>query len=402
MLPFDKTIERRGSGAVKYDIMPADDIIPMWVADMDFEVAPCITEALSRRVSHGVFGYSYVLPSYYESVIYWFRRRYGWHIRREWIQYTTGVVPAMSAVIKALTQPGDGVILFSPVYNLFFTSIRNNKCQTVDIPLLRVDKSPNEFTYVIDFEAFEQACRRPEVKMLLFCSHHNPAGRVWTYEELKHVYDICRRNDIILLSDEIHCELVQPGCRFIPMATVAPDAAEHVVTCNSPSKSFNIAGLQIANIITSNEGWRQRIDRALNDNEVCDVNVFAPLAVEAAYSKEGEQWLTELNAYLAANYQALKAFFAENLPEIPVATLEGTYLVWIDVTSLLKRHAPNDDGSQFSATDLEHELMRDCRVYVNGSDMYGAKGFLRINIAMPRSRMMEGLRRLMKGLKCQK
>ena len=398
---FDIIIQRRGSGSVKYDEAPADDVIPMWVADMDFEAAPCIVEALHRRVEHSVFGYPYIFPSYYESVISWFKRRYDWHIEREWIQYTIGVVPAMSAVIKALTKPGDGVILFSPAYNLFFTSIRNNKCETVDIPLLRVDKSPTEFTYAIDFEAFEQACARPEVTMLLFCSHHNPAGRVWRRDELRRVYDICRRNGVVIVSDEIHCELTMPGNQFTPMATIVPDASEYVVTCNSPSKSFNIAGLQMANIITSNAEWRKRIDRALNDNEVCDVNVFGPVAVEAAYSKEGELWLTELNDYLSGNYQALRAYFAEHLPTLPIATLEGTYLVWVDVSALLKRQNKCQQpttGGQFTATDLEHKLLSDHHVWVNGSEMYGAKGFIRINIAMPRERMMDGLKRIVEGL----
>ena len=381
---FDQVPDRRGTSCVKWDEMPADDIIPMWVADQDFRTAPCIIEALQKRVAHGVFGYTHVPQSYYEAVCRWFGRRNQFYIEPEWIQYTTGVVPALSAIVKALTRPGDGVLLMSPVYNCFFSCIRNNGCIQVDVPLLWDAEAR---TYHIDFDTFESQASRPEVRLFLLCNPHNPAGRVWTADELKRVADICLRHDVIVVSDEIHCEFIMPGHRFVPFATVCPGLAERCITCSSPSKAFNIAGLQMANIITANAEWRQRIDRAINDNEICDVNPFGPLALEAAYSQDGERWLTALNAYIADNYQALVQFFEQHLPYIPVARLEGTYLVWIDVRSV------STDTNQLA------DLLKDkYRVWVNPGDMYGTSGFLRINIACPRSRMLEGLRRLAAGL----
>ena len=381
---FDQVPDRRGTSCVKWDEMPADDIIPLWVADQDFRTAPCIIEAMRRRVEHGVFGYTMVPDSYYEAVIRWFGQRHGLQLQREWIQYTIGVVPALSVVIKALTHPGDGVMLMSPVYNCFFSSIRNNGCRQVDVPLLWDDAS---HTYHIDFEAFEAKAALPDTSLFLLCNPHNPAGRVWTRAELERVTDICQRHDVVIVSDEIHCEFVMPGHRFVPLASVAPDMASRCITCSSPSKAFNTAGLQIANIITANAEWRQRIDRAINDNEVCDVNPFGPIALEAAYSPEGGEWLDALNAYIAGNYQVLVDFFHDHLPHIPVAKLEGTYLVWIDVRSL-----------QQDTQQLAERLMQENRVWVNAGDMYGTPGFLRINIACPQQRLMEGLRRLAAGL----
>lgn len=381
---FDNAPDRHGTSCVKWDEMPAADIIPMWVADQDFRTAPCITEALRRRVEHGVFGYTMVPPSYYDAIVRWFDHRHGFQIQPEWIQYTIGVVPALSVIIKALTRPGDGVLIMTPVYNCFFSSIRNNGCHQVDVPLLW-DESAH--TYSIDFEAFEAKAATPEVTLFLLCNPHNPAGRVWTRQELQRLADICQRHNVVVVADEIHCEFVMPGHRFVPFATIAPDMAARSITCSSPSKAFNTAGLQIANIITANADWRQKIDRAINDNEVCDVNPFGPIALEAAYSPEGEAWLNGLNAYIADNYKALTDFFAAHLPHIPVARLEGTYLVWIDVRCM-----------QVETQKLADELMQKHRVWVNPGEMYGAKGFLRINIACPRARMLEGLARLAGGL----
>ena len=367
--------------------MPADDIIPMWVADQDFRTAPCIIEALRKRVEHGVFGYTHVPETYYEAVRHWFSHRYQFSIQREWIQYTTGVVPALSAIVKALTRPGDSVLLMSPVYNCFFSCIRNNGCKQYDVPLVWDAEAS---TYHIDVEGFEAAAARPEVKVLLLCNPHNPAGRVWTRQELEMVADICDRHCVIVVSDEIHCEFIMPGHQFIPFATVREGLVSRSVTCSSPSKAFNTAGLKIANIITANAEWQQRIDRAINDNEICDVNPFGPIALEAAYSEAGERWLDALNGYIAANYQELLTMLHQQVPEIPVARLEGTYLVWIDVRGI------TSDTEQ-----LAQQLKDTYRVWVNPGDMYGTPGFLRINIACPRQRMLEGLRRLVAGLKQQ-
>ena len=389
---FDEIIDRRGSNCVKWDMNTTEGLIPLWVADMDFEAAPAIREALRKRVEHGVFGYTVVPDSYYEAVVSWFSRRHQWTIEREWIQYTTGVVPAVSAVIKALTMPGERVLIQTPVYNCFFSSIRNNGCEVVESPLVPSPSGEGggrglSSTYEVNWDDFEAKCADPKTTVFLLCNPHNPAGRVWRRDELERMNDICLRHGVAVVSDEIHCELVMPGHRFTPFASISEACAENSVVCNSPSKSFNIAGLQMANIITKNAEWRRRIDRAININEICDVNPFAPIAVEAAYN-ESEEWLDALNEYLWDNYQALCAFFAEQLPQLKVFRLEGTYLVWVDITATGLR-----------ADELEKMLLGEAQVWVNSGTMYGSEGFIRINIATQRSRLMEGLQRMAETIK---
>ena len=241
---------------------------------MDFRTAPAITEALKQRVEHGIFGYTRVPDEYYEAVTAWFKRRHGWDIRREWMIYTSGVVPAISAIIKALTGPGDKVLVQTPVYNCFFSSIRNNGCEVASSPLVYEDR-----TYRMDLEDLERKASDENTKVMLLCNPHNPAGRVWTREELTAVGEICIRHGVTVVSDEIHCELVYSGHRHIPFASISDDFLRHSVTCVSPSKAFNIAGLQIANIIAPDETMRRRIDKAININEVCDVNPFGVLSL---------------------------------------------------------------------------------------------------------------------------
>ena len=312
---FDEIIPRRNTRSYKWDSAPAGDVLPLWVADMDFRTAPAVIEALERRVRHGIFGYVRVPDEYYEAVIRWFERRHGWRFERDWMIYTSGVVPAVSAVIKALTEPGDGIVVQTPVYNCFFSSIRNNGCRIVTNPLKYEDQ-----TYHIDYEDLERKTSDPSVKLLLFCNPHNPAGRVWTREELRRVGDICLRNHVMIISDEIHCELVFPGYTYTPFASLGDSYLRNTITCVSPSKSFNLAGLQIANIIACDKTIRERIDRAININEVCDVNPFGVEATIAAYN-EGEEWLMRLLDYLKANYEDMNEFFRKYLPRIPVTKL---------------------------------------------------------------------------------
>ena len=372
---FDELIERRGTGCVKWD-ESLNDIIPLWVADMDFAVAPAILEAIRQRAKHPVFGYTFVQDDYYESVISWFNRRHGWTIQREWMLYTTGVVPAMSCVIKALTMPGEKVLILSPVYNCFFSSIRNNGCEVLENQLVRKNNS-----FEIDWNDFEIKCADEKTTVFLLCNPHNPTGRVWTKEELEQMRDICHQHHVRIISDEIHCELIMPGYHFCPMGIIDSEA----IILNSPSKSFNIAGLQIANIICQDAEIRRRIDRAININEVCDVNPFAPIAVKAAYN-ESEEWIDELNQYLWQNYQTLDLFFSEELPQCKVCKLEGTYLVWIDVSALGE-----------PVEQLCERLLNKGKVWVNPGTMYGTEsgmGYIRINIACPRNRLIEGLKRI--------
>jgi cystathionine beta-lyase len=381
---FDKDTRRRGTNSYKWDTAKDSDVLPMWVADMDFEAAPCITEALRRRVDHGIFGYTLVPETYYEAVISWFGRRHGWTVRREWILYTSGVVPAISCAIKALSMPGERVLVQTPVYNCFFSSIRNQGCEVVENPLVRRGDS-----YSIDFDDFERKCSDEKTTLFLLCNPHNPACRVWTKEELTRMNDICLRHHVRVISDEIHCELTMPGHTYTPFAAVSQACLNNSVTLNSPSKSFNTAGLQIANIICNDAETRRRIDRAININEVCDVNPFGPIALEAAYN-EGEEWLEQLNAYIWGNYTALKRFFAERMPQLEVIRLEGTYLVWVDITAL-----------GITSDEATDKLLKEGRMLVNSGTMYGrlaGEGYLRINIACPRARMMQGLERIARVL----
>ena len=381
---FDEIIPRRGTNSYKWDSAGDADILPMWVADMDFRTAPPVVEALRKRVEHGIFGYVRVPDAYYAAVTNWFARRHDWQIEKEWIIYTTGVVPALSAVIKALTVPGDKVMVQTPVYNCFFSSIRNNGCGMIANPLIY-----RNGTYQIDFADLEQKAADPSVKVLLLCNPHNPAGRVWTKQELTRIGDICIRNNVWVVADEIHCELVFPGHTYIPFASISQEFLMHSVTCTSPSKAFNLAGLQIANIISADTDIRTKIDKAINVNEVCDVNPFGVEALMAAYN-DGEEWLEELKQYLFANYNYLRVYFEEYLPEFPVATLEGTYLVWADCSVL------NQSSDETVKTLLEKE-----KLWVNEGSLYGeaGEGFIRINIACPRQQLIEGLNRLRRALK---
>lgn len=376
---FDVIVSRCGTNSYKWDSMQADkDVLPLWVADMDFRTAPAITEALAKRVQHGIFGYVRVPDEYYTAVTRWFERRHDWHIDKEWMIYTSGVVPAISAVIKALTEPGDGVVVQTPVYNCFFSSIRNNGCRIVSNPLIYEGG-----TYHIDFDDLECKTAESGVKLLLLCNPHNPAGRVWTREELSRIGEICQRNNVMVISDEIHCELVFPGHTYTPFASVCNEHLWNSVICVSPSKSFNIAGLQIANIIARDEEVRRRIDRAININEVCDVNPFGIEATIAAYN-DGEDWLMQLLDYLKANYDLLRDFFHTHLPEIPVTKLEGTYLVWTDCRMF---NQPSDA--------LQSRLLEETGLWLNSGTMYGAEGegFLRWNIACPRIVLQDALER---------
>ena len=376
---FDKTIDRRATNSYKWDSAP-EGVLPMWVADMDFRTAPAIIDALQKRVAHGIFGYTRVPDAYYDAVTSWFSRRHGWDIDREWIIYTSGVVPAVSAVIKALTVPGDKVIVQTPVYNCFFSSIRNNGCEIVSNPLRRTAD-----TYKMDFDALERCAADPRAKVMLLCNPHNPAGRVWTPDELTRLGNICLRNGVTVVADEIHCELVYQGFKYTPFASLSDAFLHRSVTCVSPSKAFNIAGLQIANIVAFDNDLRSRIDKAININEVCDVNPFGVAATIAAYN-EGEEWLNQLVDYLHGNYEAMAEFCRRELAEFPITRLEGTYLVWVDCSSL-----------GMSSDALEHALLDDARLWLNAGTMYGAEGegYMRWNIACPRSVMLDGLNRFL-------
>lgn len=383
---FSRPTDRRGTDSYKWDSAPEADIIPLWVADMDFETFPGITEALQRRVAHGIFGYTRVPEAYYEAVCRWFKKRHGWHINREDIIYTSGVVPAVSAVIKALTLPGDQVIVQGPVYNCFFSSIRNNGCEMVSNSLIY---NKEELRYEIDFDDLERKLKHERARLMLLCNPHNPGGRVWTRDELTRVAELCRKYSVRVVSDEIHCELTLYDNEYVPFGSLPDELSRGSITCCSPSKAFNTAGLQIANIVCRDAEVRNRIDRAININEVCDVNPFGVIALQAAYSDEGYEWLTQLRKYISANYDLLLERFARELPKCKVMRMEGTYLAWIDCSEL-----------HISSDEIEEMLMHENKVWVNAGSMYGAEGaaFIRINMACTSEVLNEGITRIVNGL----
>ncbi len=383
MFNFDTPVNRRHTGSLKWDTIPAD-VLPLWVADMDFPVAPAIQRALVDRVSHGIFGYANVDHTYYDAIISWFGRRHDWSIQREWIRYTTGVVPAISCCLKALTLPGERVLVQTPVYNCFFSSIRNQGCDIVENELVRHDD-----TYIIDWDDFELKCADEKVTVFLLCNPHNPAGRVWTAEELGRMGQICRRHGVRVISDEIHCELVMPGYTYTPFAAVNDTNLNNSVTLNSPSKSFNIAGLQIANIVCPDADVRRRVDRVINIYEVCDVNPFGPIALKAAYN-ESERWLDELIPYIHGNYQFLKSYLAEHLPSVDVVRLEGTYLAWVSIRSL-----------SINGDEAARLLLKDGKVFLCSGMLYGKRAgrdYLRVNLACPRGLLREAMSRVVATL----
>lgn len=383
---FSRPTDRRGTDSYKWDSAPEADIIPLWVADMDFETFPGITEALQRRVAHGIFGYTRVPEAYYEAVCRWFGKRHGWHINSEDIIYTSGVVPAVSAVIKALTLPGDQVIVQGPVYNCFFSSIRNNGCEMVSNSLIY---NKEELRYEIDFDDLERKLKHERARLMLLCNPHNPGGRVWTRDELTRVAELCRKYGVRVVSDEIHCELTLYDNEYVPFGSLPDELSRGSITCCSPSKAFNTAGLQIANIVCRDAEVRNRIDRAININEVCDVNPFGVIALQAAYSDEGYEWLTQLRKYISANYDLLLERFTRELPKCKVMRMEGTYLAWIDCSEL-----------HISSDEIEEMLMHENKVWVNAGSMYGAEGaaFIRINMACTSELLNEGITRIVNGL----
>ena len=388
MFDFDELTARKGTNCVKWDVPMPDDVIPMWVADMDFRTAPAVIEAVKRRAAHGIYGYTRVPQQYYDAIVGWFARRHNWTIDPTKIIYTTGVVPALSAIIKGLTKPGDKVIIQNPAYNCFFSSIRNNDCQL----------SANELVcrngrFEIDFGDLERRAADPDARLMIICNPHNPTGRLWSRDELKRIAQICRDHNVIAVSDEIHCELTY-GRRYNSFAPIAAEVGIDSVVCVSPSKAFNIAGLQTANIVTTNSDMLARIDRAINDNEVCDINPFGVVALIAAYN-EGEQWLEELCDYIWENYQITKRFFEERHPQYSFPELEATYLMWIDVTE-----------SGLDADTFAARLLDEGKVMLNSGTMYSQvepsaesnRQYVRLNLACPRARLEEALSRIDKFL----
>ena len=382
---FDRIIDRSGTSAFKWEFRRPcreKDIIPLWVADMDFRAPEVVRKAVQDRAHHGVFGYTLLPESYYQAAIDWMHRRFNWEIRKKWMVFTPGVVPALNFAVQAFTEPGDRVIIQPPVYYPFELAILNNLREPVLNPLIQKNNR-----YVMDLEHL-RAYLEKRTKLLILCSPHNPVARVWTPTELTELAKICEEHDILIISDEIHADLVSPNHIHTPLAVLVPDMADRIITCTSPNKTFNIAGLQTANTVISSKPLRQRFQKAVNSSGIELANAFGVVALEAAYSTSGEAWLNDLVDYLWKSYDMLKEYAAEKMPGLHIHALEGTYLVWLDCRSF------HPDDKKLKDVFLQHGVWLD-----EGSKFGpGGEGFLRLNIACPRSLLEEALERMAKAL----
>ncbi|WP_343558775.1 MalY/PatB family protein [Sphingobacterium sp.] len=376
---FDKIIDRRGTDSVKWNQQDYADLIPLWVADMDFPASNEIIDALTKRVQHAVYGYAKVPDAFYQAVADWSSRKHGFQLQREWILPVLGVVPALSAIVAALTETGDKVLIQEPVYHCFFSSIERNGCEVVSNDLLYKDGK-----YTIDFVDFERKASDPKVKLFILCSPHNPAGRVWTKAELEQLGEICLKNNVLVVADEIHCDLVYEGYQHIPFGTIHPAFLANTITCIAPSKTFNLAGLQVATVIVADPLLNKKVQQAFLVNEIASISPFAITGLIAAY-QDGEEWLQQVLSYVHHNYVYVKNYVAEHLPLLKIVPLEGTYLVWIDCSAL-----------NLSSRKLGQLLLQEAHLQVNVGAMYGkgSDSFIRLNIACARPILEEGLTRL--------
>lgn len=378
---FDTIVDRYNTGSVKYDTaersgMPAD-VMPMWVADMDFRAPDEIVSRMRQLCDFGVYGYTMVTDSYFDAVRNWFSSRFDWEVERKWLVTTPGVVFALSAAVKAFTEPGEGVLIQRPVYYPFTEVVENNGRVVVNSSL-RYDKG----SYAIDYEDLEAKLARDDVKLMLICSPHNPVGRVWTRDELSKVCRLCLKYNVKMVSDEIHADFVFANREHVPLASLSEQVRENCVVCTAPSKSFNLAGLQISNIFIPNRDMRHAFRRELEKTGLFGVNMVGLCACQAAYESGGE-WLDQLKEYLEGNIQFLKSFVNEHMPRIKVVDTEGTYLVWMDLQEL-------------NLVDQKEFIVNKARLWLDTGSMFGdeGRGFERINVACPRTVLEEALNRL--------
>lgn len=388
---FDQVIDRTRSTSAKWDKKVLEkgfgdpNLLPLWVADMDFKAPQPIIEKLVQTAEYGIFGYSIIPPSFYEAVLSWFKRRYGWQIDRKWISQTPGVIPALDVAVNAFSNPGDKVIVQNPIYYPFYRVIENNGRRTLLNPLEFVNNH-----YRIDFEDLEEKVKDPRAKMIILCNPHNPIGRVWSRDELKQLGDICIKNDILVVSDEIHCDLILPGYKHTNFATIDENYAQNSITCTSASKTFNLAGLRISNIVIPNEKIRQTFVNTQANLGVGGPNLFAVAAMETAYKHETcEKWLDALLLYLKGNLDFLKGYIQESIPQIKVIETEGTYLVWLDFREL-----------GLEPKELEKFMREKAKLALDEGYIFGqgGEGFERINIACPKSTLEKALNRIKEAI----
>ena len=380
---FDKVIDRRGTNCLKYDFAVErgrkEDILPLWVADMDFQTAPGIQERLRAAVDHGIFGYSDGKADYFAAVSSWYREKFGWETKEEWLIKTPGVVFALAAAVRAFTEKGDRVLIQQPVYYPFSEVIRDNGRVLINSPLKQVNGR-----YEMDFEDMERKITENQVKLFLLCSPHNPVGRVWTEEELKKAGELCVKHGVLVVSDEIHSDFTYPGVAHHVFAGLSPEFARISVTCTAPSKTFNIAGLQVSNIFIPDPEVRARFQKAVDAVGYSQVNLLGLLACQAAY-ETGEEWLSAVKEYIYGNLCFLREYLKENLPEIRLVEPEGTYLVWLDF------------GALGLTEEQRQELIEEkAGLWLDSGAMFGpdGEGFERVNIACPRETLQKALDQL--------
>lgn len=378
---FDRPVDRRNTGSLKWNVQ--DGELPMWVADMDFQTAPAVREAIRARAEHGIFGYSIVPEEWYRAYITWWKNRHGFGMERDWLIFCTGVVPAISSMVRKLTTPAEKVLLMTPVYNIFFNSILNNGRQVLESRLVY-----DGTEYHIDFEDLERKLADPQTTLMLLCNPHNPIGKIWDREILERIGVLCRKHHVVVVSDEIHCDLTAPGRGYVPFASVSEDCRDNSVTCIAPTKAFNIAGLQTAAVCVPNPVLRHKVWRGLNTDEVAEPNAFAVDAAIAAFTKGGE-WLDALRAYLEDNKTLVKEFVKRELPGLHVVPSEATYLLWVNLGS-----------GETSAEDVAEFIRRKTGLYLSAGNPFGGDGgrFLRLNAACPRTILEDGLSRLKEGI----
>ncbi|MBO5070198.1 MAG: pyridoxal phosphate-dependent aminotransferase [Roseburia sp.] len=378
---FDKQINRRNTNSLKWDV--SENELPMWVADMDFETAPEIQAAIRKRAAHGVFGYSTVPEEWYQAYIGWWKRRHDFQMEKDWLIFCTGVVPAISSIVRKLTTPAEKVLVLTPVYNIFFNSIVNNGRQVLESRM----KYDGE-AYQVDFEDLEQKLADPQTSMMILCNPHNPVGKIWDRETLERIGELCWKHHVVVVSDEIHCDLTDPGCSYVPFAAVSEHCSENSVTCIAPTKAFNLAGLQTAAVAVPGPVLRHKVWRGLNTDEVAEPNAFAIDAAIAAFT-EGADWLDALRVYILENKNAAAKYIREQVPQIEVVPSQATYLLWL--------HLGRIAGSAAEAAEYIREKTG---LYLSAGNQFGAGGrdFLRMNIACPRKVLEDGLHRLKEGI----
>ena len=379
---FNTPVERRGTDSLKWDIGAGE--LPMWVADMDFETAPEIKDALIRRAEHGVFGYTVVPDKWYDAYIGWWKNRHGFEMEKSWLIFSTGVVPTISSAVRKLTTPAEKVLIQTPVYGVFFNSVLNNGRQVLENPL-----KYDGFSYEMDFADLEEKLADPQTSMMILCNPQNPAGKIWDRDTLARVGSLCARYGVTVLSDEIHCDITDPGCEYVPFASVSEECRKNSVTCISPTKAFNIAGLQTSAVVVPDTRLRHKIWRQLNTDEVAEPNAFAAEAAAAAFTYGG-QWMDELREYIFHNKKIVGEYLEKEKIPVKLTPSQATYLLWLDCSGV-KGFDCSDAFSRF--------IRKETGLYLSAGKQFGGNGdsFLRMNIACPESFLLDGLDRLRRG-----